>query len=240
MAYDDFDLDALLNEATAGEQIDAEDDKISNSIFGRKQAKAPAPTAKPAQPAPQQPQPVAQAPAAQPETKPVAAPEPVVVAQPTPVEVRPTPAPTNDRISLDLAKRFINVLDTYRSMDDETKFVIAQFATPDKDSAATEAKVVAGALNTNHADYINSMRLLKESKAASAVDRVFFLLKLSDHELTLLEDLVCLFAEKEITSEASLDRVKELVLLLENLDMQFIELSERISKVLTASQEDTE
>ena len=132
-------------------------------------------------------------------------------------------------------QRIINVLDTYRGLNQTVRSMVIQFI--DVENVDDEAKVVVRALN---ADPMlgKTMEALRDSASErERVERVFYILRLSNDVLRSLGNLVTALTGKNFTDNADqLTYAKELEESINGLDKQIIEYIVATQNVLKAAQ----
>lgn len=132
-------------------------------------------------------------------------------------------------------QRIINVLDTYRGLSQTVRSMVIQFI--DVENVDDEAKVVVRALN---ADPMlgKTMEALRDSASErERVERVFYILRLSNDVLHSLGNLVTALTGKNFTDNADqLTYAKELEESINGLDKQIIEYIVATQNVLKAAQ----
>lgn len=177
-----------------------------------------------------------------PAPEPVRQPAPEPVAQPEPVKPSPTLAPTPKSLTLAdqiaLSQKIVATVDVYRSLTSEARDVVAQLLAPTADDFTLDEGTVA--IRAIYADAIqeSTQKALIEAKAATPVDRVFYVLGLPKDVLRFLGELVQAYSGTELPSDASdLQFAKALVEGIEGLNREPIVYAEAMAKVLAAAQQ---
>lgn len=172
-------------------------------------------------------------------------PEPVFV--PTPADIRPTVKPIEeskqrrmnirtDKEDIAEAKKIINILDTYRKLQSETKNVVSQFICEDEDDLQDESILVVRTLRAEPMLY-NTMTALRESASETdRVERVFYVLRLENDVLYDLGELVGTLIESEIENrENKIEYSKKLEEAINGLDRKIIDYVSATQSVLAAA-----
>lgn len=259
---DDSDLNEMLEIASRGE-VDPEENGDSDIYFTDDgdiaETVVAAPQAEPVRQRTRQ----TEAARPQPVTEPVYVPEPVqAVAEPVykePVYVAPEPikpvAPKyDDKPSfnnrpllrkegelISETKKIINILDKYRELSEEIKYVVCTFVydgTNENEEVDIndEAKLVVKVLNADPMISTTMSNLKATAEQKDRVERVFFILRLPKNELTSLGLLVGKIVEKEITGEHdNIGFSKNVEAAINTLDKNIIQYVTATESVLNAA-----
>lgn len=134
-------------------------------------------------------------------------------------------------------KKIIRVLDVYREFSDDVKNIVAQFIYNDNDVDITdEAQIVVKVLNADEM-LAKTMTNLKETASQKdRVERVFYILRLEQNELTTLGSLVSTLTENNINSASdNIGFARELEAAIEKLDPKIIQYVVATESVLKAA-----
>lgn len=168
--------------------------------------------------------------------EPVREPEPI--AQPAVKhQLAPTPKSMTLAEQIILAQRIVATVDVYRGLTNEAKDLVAQLLSPNSEDFSQDEGTVA--IRAIYAEPIqeSTQKALIESKNASPVDRVFYVLGLPKDVLRYLGELVQAYSGEELPSDGNqLKFAKALVEAIENLDGEPIVYAEAMAKVLGAAQ----
>lgn len=134
-------------------------------------------------------------------------------------------------------KKIIRVLDVYREFSDDVKNIVAQFVYNDNNvDINDEAQIVVKVLNADEM-LAKTMTNLKETASQKdRVERVFYILRLEQNELTTLGSLVSTLTENNISSaNDNIGFARELEAAIEKLDPKIIQYVVATESVLKAA-----
>lgn len=161
----------------------------------------------------------------------------------------PTPGPPpvntasrNSRIhipseaeEIQLASKTIRIIDAYRKLNSEVKTAASQFITNGTEIIEDEATLVVKVLNVDPMLPI-TMRSLREAKAKDPVERVFYVIDLSDDVLHSLGALVSVFSDVALDPrETKINYARKLVQEIDKLEARAVNYVESTESILAAA-----
>lgn len=137
------------------------------------------------------------------------------------------------------AGKVIRIIDAYRKLNSEVRSVASQFITGGSEVIEDEATLVVKVLNADPMLSV-TMRSLREAKALDPVERVFYVISLSDDVLHNLGGLVSLFNGTTMNeSENRISYARELVREVEKLEPRAVNYVESTESILAAVGEES-